>query len=84
MRFLPAALVVLFLLPTVSAVADEIPPPFGFRWNDPASRVEKVLKGAKAKIGSRDHQRCAGNLDGGGIDPSGLEADAFYLQGRRC
>ncbi|MEO5753749.1 MAG: hypothetical protein ABIR38_03490 [Chthoniobacterales bacterium] len=53
MRSLPAALVALFL-PVLAVVADEIPPPFGFRWNDTGSRVEKVLKGAKAKIVSRD------------------------------
>ena len=34
--------------------AEELLPPFGFRWNDPTSRVEAVLNGAKAKIVSRD------------------------------
>jgi hypothetical protein len=34
--------------------ADELVPPFGFRWNDPMSRVEAVLKGAKASIVSRE------------------------------
>jgi len=29
-------------------------PPFGFRWNDPMSRVEAVLKGAKATIVKRE------------------------------
>ncbi|MGH8092100.1 MAG: hypothetical protein ACREIF_01330 [Chthoniobacterales bacterium] len=52
MRILAAAVAVLFLSAGL-LVADEIPPPFGFRWNDPASRVEKVLKGAKAKIVDR-------------------------------
>ena len=56
MRFLAAAAAVL-LLPTTSLLADEIPPPFGFRWNDPASRVEKVLKGAKAKIAERENNK---------------------------
>jgi hypothetical protein len=54
MRSLAAAAAVL-LLPISSLLADEIPPPFGFRWNDPASRVEKVLKGAKAKIAEREN-----------------------------
>ena len=54
MRFFVAIAVLLF--PLVSVLAgDEIPPPFGFRWNDPASRVEKILKGAKAKIVDREH-----------------------------
>ena len=53
MRFLSAALGALLFLPVV-AFADEIPPPFGFRWNDSLSRVEKVLKGAKAKTVARE------------------------------
>jgi hypothetical protein len=34
--------------------AEELLPPFGFRWNDTTARVEAVLNGAKAKIVSRD------------------------------
>jgi hypothetical protein len=51
MRFLCAALLVLLPL---SCWADEIPPPFGFRWNDATKRVERVLKGAGAKIVTRE------------------------------
>jgi hypothetical protein len=54
MRLLPAALAALALLPVASSLADDIPPPFGFRWNDADSRIERVLKGAKAKIVVRD------------------------------
>jgi hypothetical protein len=54
MRFLPAAVVALLLYPIFACSAQEIPPPFGFRWNDASARVERVLKGAKAKIVSRD------------------------------
>ena len=54
MRLWPAALAALLLFPALSAAAEEIPPPFGFRWNDSASRVEKVLKGAKAKVVGRE------------------------------
>jgi hypothetical protein len=44
-----------FLLAASSAgAAEELVPPFGFRWNDPTSRVEAVLNGAKAKVVSRD------------------------------
>ena len=53
MRVLAAATGLLFLILS-SLRADEIPPPFGFRWNDPAARVEKILKGAKAKIVTRE------------------------------
>jgi hypothetical protein len=34
--------------------AEVIPPPFGFRWNDPSPKVEQVLIAAKAKIVSRE------------------------------
>ena len=45
----------IFLCATGSTrAADELLPPFGFRWNDPMSRVEAVLNGAKAKIVSRE------------------------------
>jgi hypothetical protein len=40
----------------LSARADEIPPPFGFRWNDASPRVEQVLAGAKAKIVNRERK----------------------------
>ena len=35
---------------------DDIPPPFGFRWNDSAAKVEQVLTMAKAKIVSREQK----------------------------
>lgn len=47
--------VFVFALSPVRA-ADELLPPFGFRWNDSTSRVEAVLNGAKAKIVSRDRK----------------------------
>lgn len=34
--------------------ADELLPPFGFRWNDSMNQVERVLKGAKAAIVARE------------------------------
>ena len=34
--------------------SDDIPPPFGFRWNDSAAKVEQVLTIAKAKIVTRE------------------------------
>jgi hypothetical protein len=46
----------LVLLGSIScaAAADELLPPFGFRWNDSMPRVEAVLNGAKAKIVARE------------------------------
>ncbi|MGI8480550.1 MAG: hypothetical protein ACR2MF_00535 [Chthoniobacterales bacterium] len=48
------ALISLFISAVVAHGADDIPPPFGFHWNDTMTRVEKVLVGAKAKIVSRE------------------------------
>jgi hypothetical protein len=44
------------ILPWISSgqAAEELLPPFGFRWNDPMPRVEAVLKGAKARIVARE------------------------------
>jgi hypothetical protein len=44
----------LFLAICSARAAEELLPPFGFRWNDPMPRVEAVLKGAKARIVARE------------------------------
>ncbi len=54
MRFALVAIVSLLLSTPSMLAMDDIPPPFGFRWKDSMSRVEAVLKGAKAKIVSRE------------------------------
>ena len=33
---------------------EDIPPPFGFHWNDTMTKIEQVLVGAKAKIVNKD------------------------------
>jgi hypothetical protein len=40
-------------MPSAFAVED-IPPPFGFHWNDSMTKLEQVLGGAKAKIVNRE------------------------------
>src|SRR5437764_12043772 len=52
-RVLIASVLLLFVVSTTRA-AEELLLPFGFRWNDPMSRVDAVLKGAKATIISRE------------------------------
>src|SRR6266513_1781500 len=52
-RVLIASVLLLFVVSTTRG-AEELLPPFGFRWNDPMSRVDAVLKGAKATIISRE------------------------------
>jgi hypothetical protein len=54
MRIPAFSAVALFLVTFSASAADELLPPFGFRWNDSMQRVENVLKGAKARIISRD------------------------------
>src|SRR5437879_5061137 len=52
-RVLIASVLLLFVVSTTRG-AEELLPHFGFRWNDPMSRVDAVLKGAKATIISRE------------------------------
>ena len=54
MRRLAAIFFGLVFCACQAAAADDIPPPFGFRWSDPAAKVEQVLVAAKAKIVSRE------------------------------
>jgi hypothetical protein len=54
MRVFLFILLGLFLCAIQADALDDIPPPFGFRWNDPASKVEQVLTTAKARIVTRE------------------------------
>ncbi len=49
-------LAVLFACVGRAFAAEDIPPPFGFRWNDPSGKVEQVLTAAKAKIVTREQK----------------------------
>lgn len=80
MRFF-AAVLCLFFLPLYSLRADEIPPPFGFRWNDSAARVEKVLKGAKAKIVEREQTKEGEVWTVEGLIHPGLKRTLFTFKG---
>jgi hypothetical protein len=48
--FLIGLVAVFVFCPQHARAADELVPPFGFRWNDSMARVEAVLHGAKAKL----------------------------------
>src|SRR5947208_1199890 len=56
MRFLAASLFLLLFSTLAAQAFEDIPPPFGFRWNDSSAKVEQVLVAAKAKIVSRDQK----------------------------
>jgi hypothetical protein len=56
MRVLSAIFASLVLCAGSASALEDIPPPFGFRWNDPAAKVEQVLVAAKARIASREQK----------------------------
>jgi hypothetical protein len=74
----------LFLLAltfSVTQAAEELMPPFGFRWNDPMSRVEAVLKGAKAQIVSRQKKENREIWTVEGLIHPGLKRTLFTFKG---
>lgn len=80
MRLSLTAAAALVILPLLSSVADEVPPPFGFRWNDLTSRVERVLKGAKAKTVARDKKDGADVWTVEGLIHPGLKRTLFTFK----
>ena len=83
MRFYLPALAFFFLLPLLSCAGQEIPPPFGFRWNDSAKRVERVLKGAKAKIAGREKNEAKEVWTVEGLIHPGLKRTLFTFTAGR-
>ena len=76
-------LIASFVLFTVSAhAADELVPPFGFRWNDSMARVEAVLHGAKAKLVSRDKKENREIWTVEGLIHPGLKRTVFTFKAR--
>jgi hypothetical protein len=61
--------------------ADDLVPPFGFRWNDPMSRVENVLKGAKARVLSREKKENKEVWTVEGLVHPGLRRTLFTFKG---
>jgi hypothetical protein len=53
-RIVLATLVVCFFSEQQARAADELVPPFGFRWNDAAAKVEQVLIAAKSRIVTKE------------------------------
>src|SRR5438046_10297120 len=62
--------------------ADELVPPFGFRWNDSMARVEAVLHGAKAKLVSREKKENREVWTVEGVIHPGLKRTRFTIQER--
>ena len=55
-RIFALLLAVFFAGSPRASAAEDIPPPFGFRWNDSSAKVEQVLTAAKAKIVTREQK----------------------------
>ena len=81
MRVLAAAVAAILFLFLSSTRADEIPPPFGFRWNDSSTRVERALKGAKAKIVEREQSEGKEIWTVEGLIHPGLKRTIFAFKG---
>lgn len=80
MRLLLTFLVGFLLLPQASPALDEIPPPFGFHWNDLTGRVENVLKSAKARIVSREKKEHREVWTVEGLVQPGLQRTLFTFR----
>jgi hypothetical protein len=62
--------------------AEELVPPFGFRWNDSMARVEAVLHGAKAKLVSREKKENREVWTVEGLIHPGLKRTVFTFKER--
>lgn len=63
------------------ADAEEIKPPFNLRWGETAERLERLLKGAKAKIVARRTVQGREAWDVEGLVQAGLKRTVFYFTG---
>src|SRR6266699_5140095 len=79
-RALISFVVLIFAVSTTRG-AEDLVPPFGFRWNDPMSRVEAVLKGAKATIVSREKKESREVWTVEGLVHPGLKRTLFTFKG---
>src|SRR5437773_9640994 len=81
-RILPTGLVAFCLAVSSAGAAEELLPPFGFRWNDSMARVEAVLHGAKAKITSREKKQNRDVWSVEGLIHPGLTRTLFTFKQR--
>jgi hypothetical protein len=80
-RLLLLFIALALITPTPAHAVEELLPPFGFRWNDPMSRVEAVLKGAKAQIISREKKENREIWIVEGLVHPGLKRTLFTFKG---
>ena len=75
-----ATAIALLLLGVQAQALDDIPPPFGFRWNDPSGKVEQVLVAAKAKIVARENKEKRDTWTVEGLVQPGLKRTLFKFK----
>src|SRR6478735_2072413 len=80
MRTLAVASILLFCTTLRSIAADDIPPPFGFRWNDAAAKVEQVLIAAKARIVTKEKKDKRNAWTVEGLVQPGLKRTLFTFK----
>src|SRR5205085_3747387 len=77
---LAAASVALVVLAAPVRAAEDIPPPFGFHWNDSMTKLEQVLVGAKAKIVTREKKEKRDIWTVEGLVQPGLKRTLFTFR----
>jgi hypothetical protein len=75
-----AVLAFVFAAASSSLAVEDIPPPFGFHWNDSMTKLEQVLAGAKAKIVSRDRKDKRETWTVEGLVQPGLKRTLFTFR----
>jgi hypothetical protein len=80
MRFFWTVLGALLLSALPVKAVDDIPPPFGFHWNDSMTKVEQVLVGAKAKIVTKEKKEKRNVWTVEGLVQPGLKRTLFTFK----
>jgi hypothetical protein len=75
-----AAFVLWFAFSFSAPAAEDIPPPFGFKWNDSMTKLETTLNGAKAKIVSREKKEKRDVWTVEGLVQPGLRRTLFMFR----
>ena len=70
----------LFVLVPLALAVDDIPPPFGFHWNDSTTKVEKVLLAAKGKIVAKEKKERRDVWTVEGLVQPGLKRTLFTFK----
>jgi hypothetical protein len=78
--FLLAAAMTFFAFAFPARAVDDIPPPFGFHWNDSMTKVEKVLLGAKGKIVTKERKEKRDVWTVEGLVQPGLKRTLFTFK----